>query len=109
MTIAFNTEKLAKQLSTKNAITKAYGIKAMKISLRLDEIEDTRDLVMLQKLPALNCRPLSNNPLGQWVINVTSNYAMIFLLDHDPVPANGDGSVNKELITKIRIIGFTPY
>lgn len=106
MTIAFNTDKLKNQLSSKAAMVKAFRLKAKKISLRFDEIEDIKNLMELQTLPALSCRQLSNNPLGQWRLNVTSNFFMIFLLDESPVPVNDDGSVKADLVTKIRIIGF---
>jgi len=108
MTIAFNTEKLVKQFSSKKAIFKAFGSRAKKLCLRLDEIADAKTLEVLEALPALNCRPLTNNVLAQWVLNVTPGHVMIFLLDHDEMPMNDDGSINKKLVTRLRVVGFIP-
>jgi toxin HigB-1 len=106
MTIAFGTDKLAKQCSCHQELLKAFKERAIKISQRLDEIRDSDHLAMLKKLPALSCNPLTHNPMGKWVLNITSNYAMVFSLDHDPLPLKDDGDIDLYQVTKISIIGF---
>lgn len=109
MTIAFGTEKLKLQLTNDDVRLKTFGIRAKKVSQRLDEIEDARSLAMLLRLSYLQCRQLTHNPAGEWVLKVLPNYSLIFLLDHEQVPMRGDGTVEAEQITNIRITGFYAY
>lgn len=109
MTIAFRTQRLEKQLTDDEARLKNFGMRAKKISLRLDEIGDARNLAVLLKIPHLQCKQLTHNPGGEWSVNVVSNYWMLFLLDHSPLPIGIDNMVNAEEITSILITGFLTY
>jgi len=106
MTIAFNDQKIEKQLTSYEELLKVFGLKAKKIAQRLAEIKDAPNLMVLQKLPALKCRQLTGNTRGKWAIHVLPNFYLIFLLNHNPLPINTEGSLNVEQVTAVNIVGF---
>lgn len=109
MKIGYKTNKLKKQLSTPTEIKKSYGNMAKMVSRRLDEIVASPTLKVLQQLPGPNCHALKGDRDGQWAVNISGNYRLIFEIDHDPVPLNEDGSINSILVTDICILETTDY
>jgi hypothetical protein len=109
MNIEFNSEKLAKRLSSEDELVKAYGLKARKIWSRLVILKIVKNFQVLQSIEVLNCRQGAASPTGHWLLTVSPNYSMIFLLDHSPLPMKEDGLLNSMLITRIKIIAFVPY
>lgn len=108
MNIAYSN-KIRKKLSSATEIRKAYGNMAKTVSLRLAQIRAADNLQVLQKLPGANCHPLTGNRAGQWAVNISGNYRMIFLIAHDPVPLNETGGVAALLVTDICIMETTDY
>jgi hypothetical protein len=106
MTASFKTPKLQKQLASGKAIESHFGDRAFYVSLRLDEIADVKSLAALERFPALECKPVGANRLGQWRLNVTIDLIMVFSLDHKPIPVDSNGTLELEKITGIRIDGF---
>jgi plasmid maintenance system killer protein len=108
MKITYSSEKLATQFNSKQEILKKFGPRTKKVVERIDVIETAENLMEIEKIEVLQCRQLSNNPSAQWIMKIVANYSMIFVLDHSPIPLSEDGSINKLLVTDIRIIGFIP-
>ena len=84
MEIRFRTRKLQKQYHNHREAEKAYGREvARKYVLRVNTIKAARDINELRSLPVLRCHPLKGDRQGQWAINLTGFYRLIFTLHGD--------------------------
>jgi proteic killer suppression protein len=80
--IRFKTRKLEKQYANHKEAEKAYGRDvARKFIDRVNIIKATKDIETLQTLPVLRCHPLIGNRKGQWSINLSGFYRLIFTLE----------------------------
>ncbi len=109
MKIEYGNNKLRKQLGGASEIKKAFGDNAKRVMARLADIEASPNLAVLRQIPAANCHPLSGNRNGEWAVNISGNYRLIFEIAHNPIPENEDGSINTILVTDIRISEITDY
>ena len=109
MKIEYQSNKLKKQLSNASEIKKAFGANAKRISSRLDDIVASPNLSVLIQIPAANCHSLTSNRKGEWALDVSGNYRMIFEIAHKPIPLNDDGTLNPYLVTDICILEIVDY
>ena len=109
MKIAYSSNKLKKKLSSPSEIRKAFGTMAKKVQGRLDDIAASPNLKVLMQLPAANCHPLTGSRSGEWALNISGNYRMVFEINHDPMPTRQDGEIETLEVTDIRIIETTDY
>jgi plasmid maintenance system killer protein len=109
MEIRFRKNKLQKQMSSASEIKKAFGVMAKKVAARLDEIAASPNLAILMQIPAANCHALIADRKGQWALNISGNFRIIFEIDHDPIPLKDDGSVNTILVTIICVTDTEDY
>ena len=81
MQIQFRTKKLEKQYAQHKLAVKAYGVKvARKYVQRINIIKETKDFDELSVLPGLKCHQLKGDREGQYAINLTGFYRLIFTL-----------------------------
>ena len=109
MIIEYSKNKLKKQLSTATEIKKAFGVNAKRVKSRLDDIEASPNLAVLIKIPAANCHSLGGDRKGEWALDISANYRLIFEISHDPIPKTEDNSINTLLVTDICIIEIADY
>lgn len=109
MKIEYKNNKLKRQFGNASEIKKAFGEMAKKISVRLSEIVAAPNLAVLIQLPGPKCHALQGERLGEWAVRISTNYRLIFEIDHNPIPLNLDSSVNTKCITDILIIGIDDY
>ena len=109
MNIEYKNNKLRKQLGSASEIKKGFGVNAKRVSARLSDIEAAPNLAVLMQIPAANCHPLTANRKGDWALDISANYRMIFEISHDPIPAKEDNSINTILVTDIIITGTEDY
>lgn len=109
MEIHYDSNKLKKQLTDPVGLIKSYGSMAQKIKLRLHQMENSPTLATLLSIPGAKCHPLKGDMTGEWAVEVSGNYRMLFRLDHKPIPKNENNSINTDLITKIEILGIEDY
>ncbi len=109
MKIEYRNNKLKKQLSSASEIKKAFGVNAKRVASRLDDIKASPNLAVLIQIPAANCHSLSGERKGEWAVDISGNYRLIFEIWHDPVPKTEDNSIITLLVTDICIIEITDY
>ena len=81
MQIEFRTKKLEKQYAQQKLAVKAYGNKvARKYIQRINIIKQANDFDELSGLPGLRCHPLKADREGQYAIDLTGFYRLIFTL-----------------------------
>jgi proteic killer suppression protein len=79
--IEFRTKKLEKQYVQQKLAVKAYGNKvARKYIQRINIIKQANDFDELSGLPGLRCHPLKGDREGQYAIDLTGFYRLIFTL-----------------------------
>ncbi len=109
MNLEFKTPKLKKALTIAVETQKAYGTMAKKVAQRMAQLDAAPNLASLITIAAANCHPLKGNRKGEWAVDISGNYRLIFEINHNPVPTTDDGSVNTILVTDIRILETTDY
>lgn len=103
------SNKVKKKLSSASEIKKAYGTMAKKVQARLDEIKASPNLKVLMQIPAANCHALSGNKNGEWALDISANYRMLFEISHDPVPKKDNGEIETIEVTDVKILDTTDY
>jgi toxin HigB-1 len=79
--ISFRTRKLEREYRISDYAIKAYGaVVARKYIQRIDIIKQTKDIDELLKLPGLRCHALKGDRQGQYAVNLTGFYRLIFTL-----------------------------
>jgi plasmid maintenance system killer protein len=109
MEIDYRKNKLRKQCSEASEIKKNFGVNAKRVSSRLDELTSAPNLEVLMQIPAANCHPLTGNRAGEWAVDVSANFRLIFEIAEDPIPIKENGSINTKLVTKVCIIEIGDY
>ncbi len=109
MNIEYKNNKLRKQFGSASEIKKVFGVNAKRVSTRLSDIEASPNLAVLMQIPAANCHPLTANRKGDWALDISANYRMIFQIYQDPIPVKEDNSINTILVTDIIIMGAEDY
>lgn len=109
MEVEYSSNRLKKQLSSPGDIKKSFGNMAKKVASRLDDIAASDNLSILCQIPAANCHPLTGDRIGQWALDISGNFRMIFEIANNPIPLKEDKSVDKILVTIIEIVEITDY
>ena len=86
MEILFRTRKLERHFTKSAEAIKAFGKEAGRRYIqRLNIIAGARDLEELKAQPGLRCHELSGNRQGQYAVNLTGFYRLIFTLVDDRI------------------------
>ena len=109
MEIFYGDNKIKKKLSSLIEINKAFGNNAKMVARRMTEIKNAPTLATILALPGPNCHPLSGDLKGEWAVNVSGNYRMIFELNHVPIPKKDDGSIDARQVLSIIILRVQDY
>ncbi len=88
---------------------KAFGIMARKVNQRIKEITASANLEVLKTIPAANCHELKGSRKGEFAVDISGNFRMIFIPDHEPTPLKDDSSIDCIRITDIKILGTEDY
>jgi proteic killer suppression protein len=73
---------LEKQYQSHKEAERAYGQEvARKYIQRINIVKQARNIEELKALPGLRCHPLKGDRRGQWAINLTGFYRLIFTLE----------------------------
>lgn len=84
MDIQFKTRKLKKLYEDYRQAEKSFPKPvARKYIQRINIIKQARNFDELKNLPALRCHALKGDRSGQWAINLTGYYRLIFTLKGD--------------------------
>lgn len=84
MIVAFRTKQLERcYLESKAAVRDLGKDVARRYIERINIIKQARDIAELTKLPALRCHPLKGDREGQYAINLTGFFRLIFSLEGD--------------------------
>jgi proteic killer suppression protein len=82
--VTFKTKKLEKCYEQYRQADKEFGKQvARKYVQRITLIKKARNLEEVMKLPGLRCHPLKGDRAGQYAVNLTGFYRLIFTVEGD--------------------------
>lgn len=109
MEISYKSRKLEKQLTDLKELNKSFGQLARKVNQRIKDLTEANNLAIMRSLPAARCHELTGKHKGEFAVDVSGNYRLIFQPNHNPIPRKNDGGMNWEEITKIQITRIEDY
>lgn len=81
MEVDFKNNELREQYRDHKLAERAHGVQvARKYIQRINIIKSVKDIEELKRLPGLRCHPLKGDRKGEWAINLTGFYRLIFTL-----------------------------
>lgn len=105
MLIRFQTEALAKTCSRSELLQKRWGNeKGRLLETRLFQIAAMPNLRLVAAIPGILTNPVRPNQQGVIIAAVLLPLRIVFMVDHDPLPLNEDGSARCEEIAKIVVL-----
>jgi proteic killer suppression protein len=107
--ISWADHKLEKSCATDKAGLRRWGAEHWKImKRRLASLRAAPTLKDMDGVPG-RCHQLSADRAGEFAVSLWSAYRLIFVPDHDPVPAADDGGIAQDKVTKISITEVVDY
>ena len=96
MRVTFRTRKLEREYRQSALAIKVYGQQVgRKYIQRINIIKHAHDIEELTGLPGLRCHPLKGNRQGQYAVNLTGFYRLIFSLHGDALEITNIEEVSK--------------
>ena len=106
MKLSFRTKKLAKACSSAKKMNAEWGPQmAKKLQQRLAELQAADTLADISRVPPPRCHELTNNLAGTLSVDLVQPYRLLFVPDHDPVPARPEGGLDWSAVTAVCITG----
>jgi len=103
--ISFEKKKLQAICNSEKSMQQAYGKDmAAKLALRLADLRAAANLVEMSHLPPARCHLLTGNRKGQFSVDLVHPYRLIFIPDHDPIPLDAQGGIDRQAVTEIVIV-----
>lgn len=109
MQINYKNNNLQKSLTIPKEIVKNYGQRAKKVKQRMEEFNAANNLEVIKKIPAANLHPLLGNKKGEFAVDISGNWRIVFVPDHETLPLKEDGALSLADVTSIKIIKVEDY
>lgn len=107
--ITWSDRKLEKSCATDRAGRRAWGADSWKLlQRRLASLDAASSLRDMDGVPG-QCHQLRADRSGQFALNLWGSNRLIFVPDHDPIPALEDGGVDLTHVTKVMITEVVDY
>jgi plasmid maintenance system killer protein len=107
--ILFCNSKMEKECCDAKMRRKRYGDeRARRLGRRLDELRAAETLAVMKTLPG-RCHELTADRKVQLAIDLDGPYRLIFEPAHEPLPLDGNGALDWNLVTIIRVLLIGDY
>jgi len=107
--IVFANTKTEKLFNSTKELKRKHGAQTEKIQLRLMALRLAANLDKIPKGPPDRCHELSGGRAGQFAVDLTHPYRLVFEPPEMPVPKKTDGGIDLVAVTKIRILSVEDY
>jgi proteic killer suppression protein len=105
----FCSSKLEKECSDSKTRRKSFGEeRARRLGRRLDDLRAAATLAVMRTLPG-RCHALTGDLKGQIALDLDGPYRLIFEPADEPLPLDGNGSLDWNRVTVIRILRIGDY
>ena len=110
MEITFQSNKLQKIFSSPSSLLQKYGIDRGKaIMRRISFIRSAQNLAEIPSEPPTRRHQLLGKRSGQFALDISKNYRLIFEPNHKPLLKKKDGGLDLTRITSIKILQVEDY
>ena len=110
MEITFQSNKLQKIFSSPSSLLRSYGVDRGKaIKRRISFIRSAQNLAEIPSEPPTRRHQLLGEKKGQFALDISKNYRLVFEPNHKPLPKNKDGGLDLTRITSIKILRVEDY
>ena len=110
MEVSFRTRKLQKTFNSERSLVRQYGGQmARRIMLRLAVLRSASSLSTVPRTPPDRCHMLTGDRNGQFAVDLSHPFRLVFAPNHDPIPRKEDGGVDLDEITAVTIIAVEDY
>jgi len=100
MDLSYKNNKLKKSLTNDSELIKKYGQRAKKLKQRLTLLRTAPTLFDISKLPPTRLHQYKGDREGEWSIDISVNWRIIFEYDDTGTTEKGDSKA----VTAIRIL-----
>ena len=110
MIITFKTRKLKRIIDSSRDIIRVYGEVRGKVII--NRMSVLRAATCLEEVPVekpYRRHELSHKRKGQFAVDITRNYRLIFEPNNNPLPLRKDGGLDLWKITEIKILEVEDY
>ena len=110
MEIIFRTKRLKKIFCSSKDLKRNYGERTARlIQNRLAVLSNASSLSRVPRIRPERLHQLSGNRKGQFAVDLVHPRRLIFEPNHDPMPVNKEGGIDRDMVTAITIIEVTDY
>ena len=110
MDIVFRTRKLEKTFNSRRDLTKAYGDRLAKATMRrMAVLLSARTLAMVPTTPPERRHQLVGRRKGQYAVDLIHPHRLVFKPANEPVPQTEDGGIDVDRVTAIVILDVVDY
>ena len=107
--IAWDDHKLEKSCASDKAGQRRWGSDHWKLMRRrLASLGAAPTLAAMDGVPG-QCHQLTGDRNGEFALHLWGQFRLIFVPDHEPIPALDDGGIDRALVTKILITEVVDY
>lgn len=107
--ISWSDRKLEKSCASDKVGRRKWGADRWRLlQRRLASLLAAPTLKDLDGVPG-RCHQLQADRRGQFAMSLWGSYRLVFVPDHDPVPTQADGGIDRSLVTKISIAEVVDY
>lgn len=110
MEIRFKSFRMQKACNSERESVREWGSpNARKLRQRLTELQAAETLEDMRKVPAARCHPLKGDRAGQFAVDLSHPFRLVFEPADNPVQKKNDGGIDLEKITSITILSVEDY
>lgn len=110
MKISFRSTKLRKIFDSEKNLKREYGTRmASAIMTQVDVLRISACLAEVPTKKPTRCHQLTGDRDEQFAIDLVQPYRLVFEVEHDPIPRDEFGGIDRKRVTAIIIIAVTDY
>lgn len=110
MEIKFRNTKLQKIFESEANLKRKYGARrAIIIASHMNVIESLPSLATIPTVRPIRCHQLREDRDEQFAIDIVHPYRLVFKVDHDPIPRDEFGGIDRGRVTVIKIMEVIDY
>ncbi len=110
MNITFKTKKLERTFNSERELIKEYGkVRGCAIKRRMMVLKAAPTLADVSHLPPERRHELSGSRKNEFAVDLISNYRLVFIPNHNPLPYDDDKGIILTKVDSIKILGVIDY
>lgn len=107
--IQFRKRSLRDECSSEGSLKRCFGDLACTLALRLQLLFAAPNLEQVPRTKPIRCHQLDGKRKGQFAVDLKHPHRLVFRPNHDPVPLNQEGGIDRNAVTAIEIIEIIDY